>query len=130
VRLEEDEFSVILPKNTCPPKKHSKIFTTSSPNQRSITLDIFQGENKKASENNFLNTIELSNILPAEAGVPQIEVTFDVDANMIVNVSARDLATARKQNVVVRSPFGLNEAQMMLMIEKMESWRAEQQLSP
>lgn len=96
VRLEEDEFSVILAKNTCPPKKHSKIFTTSRPNQRSITLDIFQGESKKASENNFLNTIELSNILPAEAGVPQIEVTFDVDANMIVNVSARDLATGSK----------------------------------
>jgi molecular chaperone DnaK len=127
VRLEEDEFSVILSKNTTIPTKCSKVFTTSLPNQSSIRLDIFQGENRKASKNTFLHTMELTNIPPAEAGVPQIEVTFDVDANMIVHVSARHLATGSEQNVAVRSPFGLNKAQKELMINRMASWRAEQE---
>lgn len=126
VQLEGDEFSIILSKNTTVPTRCSKIFTTASTNQSSISIGIFQGENEKASENTFLGTLNLSNILPAEAGVPQIEVTFDVDANMIVNTYAKDLATGKEQNLLVKSPYGLNEQQMGLMIMKLDRWELNQ----
>lgn len=126
IGLEGDKFLPILPKNTVPPTKISKIFTTTQSNQSSISVAIYQGESEKASENTFLNTIELTDILPAEAGIPQIEVTFNVDANMSIHVSAKHLATRKEQKVVVKSPYGLNETQIKLMEQKLDSWLLNQ----
>jgi len=125
VGLQGDIFDKLIAKNSPIPTTKSKTFTTSSDNQTAISIQIYQGESPKASENLFSGIIELTGILPAKAGIPKIEVTFSVDENSIVHVSAKDLTTGRKQNIVVNSPYGLNDAQIKLMKQKLKLWASE-----
>jgi Molecular chaperone len=97
IGLKGDIFSPMIIKNTAIPTSKSHKFTTTENNQLTITFSIYQGESEKTSENNLLSNLELRDILPALAGVPQIEVTFDVDVNMMVNVSAKDMGTGKNQ---------------------------------
>jgi len=92
-------------------------------------MTIYQGESQKASENSYLGTIELRNIPPAAAGVPQIQVTFDVDTNMIVRAKALDLGTGKEQAITVKSPYGLNSVQVKVMHQRLKSWFSERQIS-
>jgi molecular chaperone DnaK len=124
IALESGKFFPILPKNITTPHKFSKIFTTTADNQKSILINIYQGESQKTSENVFLGTLELTGILPAKAGTPQIEITFAVDCNTIVEVSAKDIATGKEKKVTIKSPYGLNEKQIGLMALKLDQWRA------
>ena len=125
VGLQGDIFDKLIAKNSPIPTTNSKTFTTSSDNQTAISIQIYQGESHKASENLYSGIIELTSILPAKAGIPKIEVTFSVDVNAIVHVSAKDLTTGRKQNIVVNSPYGLNDAQIKLMKQKLKLWASE-----
>ena len=129
IGLKDDIFSPLIPKNTTIPTIGSQIFTTTMDNQSAIPIAIYQGESQKACENNFLGTVELRDIPPAAAGVPQIEVTFDVDPNMIVRVKARDKGTGKEQAIQVKSPYGLNNTQVKVMHQRLESWLSERQIS-
>lgn len=128
IGLKDDIFSPLIPKNTTIPTIGSQIFTTTTDNQSAIPIAIYQGESQKASENNFLGTIELGDIPPGAAGVPQIEVTFDVDPNMIVQVKARDKGTGKEHTVQVKSPYGLNNTQAKVMHQRLKSWLSERQI--
>lgn len=121
-------FSPIIYKDTTAPTKKSEIFTTTEDNQTAITVKFYQGERPMASDNIYLSTVELRGIPPSPRGTPQIKVTFDVDSNMIVHVSAKDLGTEKEQNVVVKSPYGLNNAQIKLMQQKLKSWLSERRI--
>lgn len=129
IGLKGDIFSPIIPKNTVIPTSNSQKFTTTENNQSTITLSIYQGESEKTSENTFLSTIELRDILPAPAGLPQIEVRFDIDQNMIVNVLAMDVKTGKEQRITVKSPYGLNNAQIKLMQGRIKSWFSDRLIS-
>jgi molecular chaperone DnaK len=128
IGLKDDIFSPLILKNTTIPTIGSQIFTTTTDNQSAIPIAIYQGESGKASENNFLGTIELRDILPAAAGVPQIEVTFNVDPNMIIQAKARDKGTGKEQTIQVKSPYGLNNTQIKLMHQRLKSWRSERRI--
>lgn len=125
VGLQGDIFDKLIAKNSPIPTTKSKTFTTSSDNQNTISIQIYQGEHPKTSENLYSGIVELTGILPAKAGIPKIEVTFNVDENAIVHVSAKDLTTGRKQNIIVNSPYGLNDAQIKLMKQKLKFWASE-----
>jgi len=112
----------IIEKNTTCPTRKSYIATTTLDNQSSVAIRVLQGEGTTTSDGLYLETIILENIPPAPKGVPQIEVTFDIDANMILHASAEDLATRKSQSLVVQSPYGLNHAQMRLMSRKVATW--------
>jgi len=96
-----DRMSKIIERNTAIPTKRSEVYTTSENNQTSVLIQVFQGEDETASRNTGLGTFELDGIAPAPTGVPQIEVTFTIDANGIVHVSAKDLATGREQHITI-----------------------------
>ena len=129
IGLKGDIFSPIIPKNTVIPTSKSQKFTTTENNQTTIALSIYQGESEKTSENTFLSTIELRDILPAPAGLPQIEIRFDIDLNMIVNVLAMDVKTGKEQRITVKSPYGLNTAQIKLMQGRIKSWFSDRLIS-
>lgn len=128
IGLKENTFSKIIEKNTTVPTKESQIFTTAKDNQSTITVKIYQGERTMASGNVYLSTVELRDIPPAAAGVPKIEITFDVDCNMIVHVSAKDVGTGKEQNIVVKSPYGLNNVQIRLMQQKLRAWLSRRRI--
>jgi molecular chaperone DnaK len=121
-------FSPLIPKNTTIPTSRSEQFTTTADNQTVIAVTIYQGENALVSENSFLGTLELGDILPAAKGVPKIKVTFDVEPDMIVRVRAQDMATGKEQTVEVKSPYGLNSVQIKVMRQRLESWACERQI--
>lgn len=129
IGLKDGVFSPLIPKNTTIPTSRSQTFTTTMDNQSAIPIAIYQGESQKAPENSFLGTVELRDIPPAAAGVPQIEVNFDVDANMIVRVNARDTGTGKQQTIEVKSPYGLNSVQVKVMSERLRSWLSERQIA-
>ena len=129
IGLKDDIFSPLILKNTTVPTRSSQRFTTTMANQSAIPIAIYQGESQKASKNSFLGTVELRDIPPSAAGVPQIEVTFDVDSNMIVRVKARDIGTGKQQNIEVKSPYGLNSVQVKVMRQRLKSWLSERQIS-
>lgn len=118
-----DVFTRIIEKNTTIPTKKSQVFSTAADNQPAVSIHVLQGEREFARDNKTLGRFDLTGITPAPRGVPQIEVTFDIDANGIVNVSAVDKATGKSQNIVITSNSGLSEAEIKRMIEDAEKNR-------
>jgi molecular chaperone DnaK len=118
-------MTVLIPRNTTIPTSKTETFTTAADGQTSVEVHVLQGERPMASENKSLGRFILDSILPAPRGVPQIEVTFDIDANGILNVSARDKATGKEQRVVIQSSSGLSEAEIQRMVRDAEAHAAE-----
>ena len=104
--------NVLIPKNSAIPTRKSNIYTTAANFQTSVDVKIYQGERKFTRDNKLLGNFKLSGIKRAPAGVPQIEVTFDIDANGIVNVSAKDLGTGKQQQITITSSSNLSEAEI------------------
>lgn len=115
----------LIDKNTTIPTKRSQVFSTAEDNQSAVTVHVVQGERKKASDNKSLGRFDLQDIPPAPRGLPQIEVTFDIDANGILNVSAMDKASGKKQSVVIKANSGISEAEIQRMVKEAEMNKAE-----
>lgn len=113
-------FTKIIEKNTTIPCKRSQIFTTAADNQTAVTIKVYQGEREMAADNKFLGQFDLIGIPPAPRGVPQIEVTFDIDANGIVHVSAKDMATQKEQSIRITPSSGLSKEEIEKMIKDAE----------
>lgn len=110
----------LIEKNTTIPTRKSQIFTTAGDNQNAVTIHVLQGEREMAADNKTIGRFELVGIPPAPRGVPQIEVTFDIDANGILNVSAKDLATGKEQSIRIQASSGLSEEEIKKMIRDAE----------
>src|SRR5205807_3386949 len=115
----------LIQRNTTIPTSKSQVFSTAADGQTSVEIHVLQGERSMASDNKSLGKFILDGILPAPRGVPQIEVTFDIDANGILNVSAKDKATGKEQRVVIQSSSGLSEAEIQRMVRDAEAHAAE-----
>src|SRR5689334_7105182 len=118
-------FTRIIDRNTTIPTKKSQVFSTAEDNQNAVTIRVFQGEREMAADNKVLGQFDLMGIPPAPRGVPQIEVTFDIDANGIVNVSAKDKATGKEQQIRIQASGGLSESDIEKMIKDAEANAAE-----
>jgi molecular chaperone DnaK len=118
-------FTRLIDRNTTIPTKKSQIFSTADDNQTAVTIRVFQGEREIAQHNKLLGQFDLVGIPPAPRGVPQIEVTFDIDANGIVNVSAKDKATNKEQQIRIQASGGLSEAEIEKMVKDAEAHAAE-----
>ena len=113
--------TALIEKNTTIPTKKSQIFSTAEDNQTAVTIHVVQGERKQASGNKSLGRFDLADIPPASRGVPQIEVTFDIDANGILNVSAKDKATGKEQSIVIKASSGLSDDEIESMVKDAEA---------
>ena len=113
-------FTRLIDKNTTIPTKKSQIFSTAEDNQSAVTIRVFQGEREMATDNKLLGQFDLVGIPPAARGMPQIEVTFDIDANGIVNVSAKDKATGKEQQIRIQASGGLSEEDIERMVKEAE----------
>ncbi len=118
-------FTRIIDRNTTIPTKKSQVFSTAEDNQNAVTIRVFQGEREMAADNKMLGQFDLMGIPPAPRGMPQIEVTFDIDANGIVNVSAKDKATGKEQQIRIQASGGLSEADIEKMVKDAEANAAE-----
>ncbi|QJC30349.1 molecular chaperone DnaK [Enterobacteriaceae endosymbiont of Neohaemonia nigricornis] len=113
-------MTTLINKNTTIPTKHSQIFSTAEDNQSSVTIHIVQGERKRARDNKSLGQFNLDGINPAPRGIPQIEVTFDIDADGILHVSAKDKNSGKEQNITIKASSGLNDDEVAKMIRDAE----------
>lgn len=118
-------FTKLIERNTTIPTKKSQIFSTAEDNQTAVSIRVFQGERPMARDNKFLGQFDLIGIPPAPRGVPQIEVTFDIDANGILHVSAKDLATGKEQKIRIEAKSGLTEQEIERMVKEAERFREE-----
>jgi molecular chaperone DnaK len=117
--------STLIEKNTTIPTKKTQVFSTADDNQTAVTIHVVQGERKQASQNKSLGRFDLSDIPPAPRGMPQIEVAFDLDANGILNVSAKDKATGKEQSIVIKASSGLSDEEIEKMIKDAEANSAD-----
>jgi molecular chaperone DnaK len=115
----------LIDKNTTIPTKKSQVFSTADDNQPAVSIRVLQGEREMASDNKLLGNFELVGIAPAPRGMPQIEVTFDIDANGIVNVSAKDKGTGKEQKIQIQASGGLSEEEINKMVKEAEANKEE-----
>ncbi|AXI09503.1 molecular chaperone DnaK [Oceanobacillus zhaokaii] len=113
-------FTKLIERNTTIPTSHSQVFSTAADNQTAVDIHVLQGEREMASDNKTLGRFQLTDIPPAPRGVPQVEVTFDIDANGIVNVRAKDLGTNKEQSITIKSSSGLSDEEVEKMIKEAE----------
>ena len=118
-------MSILIDKNTTIPTKKAQVFSTAEDNQPAVTIHVLQGERKQAGQNKSLGRFDLSDIPPAPRGAPQIEVSFDLDANGILNVSAKDKATGKEQSIVIKASSGLSDEDIEAMVADAESHAEE-----
>ena len=114
-------MSALIEKNTTIPTRKSQVFSTAEDNQPAVTIHVLQGERKQAAQNKSLGRFDLSDIPPAPRGTPQIEVSFDLDANGILNVSAKDKATGKEQSIVIKASSGLSDEEIEKMVRDAEA---------
>jgi molecular chaperone DnaK len=115
----------LIERNTTIPTKKGQVFSTAEDNQTAVTIRVFQGEREMAADNKLLGQFDLVGIPPSSRGVPQIEVTFDIDANGIVNVSAKDKATSKEQAIRIQASGGLDDSEINRMVEEAEEHAEE-----
>jgi len=118
-------FTRMIDRNTTIPAKKSQVYSTADDNQQAVTIRVFQGEREMAADNKMLGQFDLVGIPPAPRGVPQIEVTFDIDANGILHVSARDLGTGKEQKITIQASSGLREDEIKKMVKEAEEHASE-----
>jgi len=118
-------FTRLIDRNTTIPTKKSQVFSTAEDSQNAVTIRVFQGEREMAADNKHLGQFDLVGIPPAPRGVPQVEVTFDIDANGIVSVTAKDKATNKEQQIRIQASGGLNDAEIQRMVKEAEANAAD-----